>query len=211
MAHVTAAERRPQLIAAAIGLMTREGVAAGSTRAIAAELGVAQATVHYTFGTKADLYRAVLESITADLLDGVQQAVRDARDLEEALRATADVFWDDLCVRPELNLLWFELVTFAARRPELREVVVKYQRDITTIAIGALEETARRTGLDYAVPPAELTRFLLAGLDGICMGLVLEGGDGVPDEAVRRTLDQLVAAAVDLAVRPAREPARSGG
>ncbi|MYT21362.1 TetR family transcriptional regulator, partial [Streptomyces sp. SID7760] len=40
MAHVSAAERRPQLIKAAIDLMTREGVAAGSTRAIAAELGV---------------------------------------------------------------------------------------------------------------------------------------------------------------------------
>jgi AcrR family transcriptional regulator len=39
----------------AIDLMTREGVAAGSTRAIATELGAAQATVHYTFGTKAEL------------------------------------------------------------------------------------------------------------------------------------------------------------
>ncbi|GAB2986193.1 hypothetical protein GCM10023080_059700 [Streptomyces pseudoechinosporeus] len=34
MAHVSAAERRPQLIKAAIDLMSREGVAAGSTRAI---------------------------------------------------------------------------------------------------------------------------------------------------------------------------------
>ncbi len=61
MAHVSAAERRPQLIKAAIDLMTREGVAAGSTRAIAAELGVAQATVHYTFGTKEDLDGANIE------------------------------------------------------------------------------------------------------------------------------------------------------
>ncbi|NED37805.1 helix-turn-helix transcriptional regulator [Streptomyces sp. SID8499] len=59
MAHVSAAERRPQLIKAAIDLMMREGVAAGSTRAIAAELGVAQATVHYTFGAKEELYCAL--------------------------------------------------------------------------------------------------------------------------------------------------------
>lgn len=59
MTHVPAAERRPQLIRAAIDYMAREGVAAGSTRAIAAELGVAHATVHYTFGTKEGLYRAV--------------------------------------------------------------------------------------------------------------------------------------------------------
>ncbi|NUP01767.1 MAG: TetR family transcriptional regulator, partial [Nonomuraea sp.] len=47
MAHVSAAERRPQLIRAAIAVMRRDGVAAASTRAIAAELGIAQATVHY--------------------------------------------------------------------------------------------------------------------------------------------------------------------
>lgn len=68
MAHVSAAERRPQLIKAAIDFMTREGVAAGSTRAIAAELGVAQATVHYTFGTKEGLYLAVMEQLTQDLV-----------------------------------------------------------------------------------------------------------------------------------------------
>lgn len=72
MAHVPAAERRPQLIQAAIDLMAREGIAAGSTRAIAAELGVAQATVHYTFGTKKDLYRAVVEQLTAEFIGQVR-------------------------------------------------------------------------------------------------------------------------------------------
>lgn len=74
MPHVSVAEPRPQLIKAAIDLMTREGVAAGNTRAIAAELGVAQATVHYTFGTKEDLYRAVMEQLTHDLIAQVQRA-----------------------------------------------------------------------------------------------------------------------------------------
>lgn len=74
MAHVSAAERRPQLIKAAIDFMTREGVAAGSTRAIAAELGVAQATVHYTFGTKEGLYLAVMEQLTEDLVAQVERA-----------------------------------------------------------------------------------------------------------------------------------------
>jgi len=46
-------------------------IAAASTRAIAAELGVAQATVHYTFGTKEDLYRAVMEQLTHDLVGQV--------------------------------------------------------------------------------------------------------------------------------------------
>ncbi|WP_445397214.1 TetR/AcrR family transcriptional regulator [Streptomyces sp. LE64] len=203
MAHVTAAERRPQLIAAAIELMAREGVAAGSTRAIAAELGVAQATVHYTFGTKADLYRAVLESLSAELIDGAQRGVAAANGLEEALRATADAFWADLGDRPELHLVWFELVAFSLRTPELRDVVERHYRYMTRIATDALTETGSRTGRGYAVPAEELADFLVTGLDGVCMGYLLRG-ETEPSPQTRRILDQVVRATLALAdARPA--------
>ncbi|MFE7135039.1 TetR/AcrR family transcriptional regulator [Streptomyces sp. NPDC057638] len=197
MPHVSAAERRPQLIAAAVDLMAREGVAAGSTRAIAAELGVAQATVHYTFGTKADLYRAVLESLTVKLHDGVLEAVQRAAGLEEALRATADVFWEDLCDRPEYNLLWQELLTFALRQPDLRGVVHRFHAELAQTAADAFGDVAVRTGVTYAVPATELATFLMAGLDGVCMSLLLSGGE--PSAATRRALDQVIAATLGLA------------
>ncbi|MER6911349.1 TetR/AcrR family transcriptional regulator [Streptomyces sp. NPDC000594] len=201
MPHVTAAERRPQLIAAAIELMAREGVAAGSTRAIAAELGVAQATVHYTFGTKADLYRAVMESLTEELMAGVRRAAEGATSLEEALRATADAVLDDLASRPDLNTLWLELVAFSLRTPELRTVVARYHEEIADIAAGALAEIAERTGREYAVPPAELARFMACGLDGLCMQQVLQGVP-LPGEETRRGLDLLVKATAALAYGP---------
>ncbi|MGX2993793.1 TetR/AcrR family transcriptional regulator [Streptomyces sp. JNUCC 64] len=198
MAHVTAAERRPQLIAAAIELMAREGVAAGSTRAIAAELGVAQATVHYTFGTKADLYRAVLEALSGELVAGAQRAVARATSLEEALHATAESVWTHLGERPELNLVWFELVTFSLRSPELREMVERHYQDIADIATEALIETGRRTGRVYAAPPAELADFLVTGLDGVCTGCLVRG-ETVPGPQTRRLLDQVVRATLALA------------
>lgn len=188
------------MIAAAIELMAREGVAAGSTRAIAAELGVAQATVHYTFGTKADLYRAVLETLTGDLLAGVRQAIEGADGLEEALRLTVDTIWADLSDRPELNLLWLELVVLSLRTPELREVVERYHRSLADVAAGVLRDIARRGGQEYAVPPEELAAFLLSGLDGLCLGAVVQGTG--PGPATRRALDQLVTATAALAFGP---------
>jgi AcrR family transcriptional regulator len=74
---------------AAIDLMTREGVAAGSTHAIAAELGVAQATVHYTFGSKEDLYRAVIEQLTHDLISQVERTTPADAGFEETVAALA--------------------------------------------------------------------------------------------------------------------------
>ncbi|MYS66181.1 TetR/AcrR family transcriptional regulator, partial [Streptomyces sp. SID5473] len=43
-------------------------------------------------------------------------------------------------------------------------------------------------------------RFLINGLDGLCMSLVIEGAK--PDAGTRRALDQLLAAAVALASGP---------
>lgn len=92
MAHGPAAERRPQLIKAAITFMTREEVAAGSTRAIAAELGVAQATVRYTFGTKEGLYRAVMEQLTQDLIAQVEAAEPTGQQLAQPAETIARFF-----------------------------------------------------------------------------------------------------------------------
>jgi AcrR family transcriptional regulator len=61
------------MIRAAIEVMTRDGVAAASTRAIAAELGIAQPMVNYVYGSKDELYRAVIERITAEVTVRVRE------------------------------------------------------------------------------------------------------------------------------------------
>lgn len=128
MAHVSAAERRPQLIKAAIDFMTREGVAAGSTRAIAAELGVAQATVHYTFGTKEGLYRAVMEQLTQDLVAQVEQAAPTDGGFEETVGALAAALWRTVREQPASHQLLTELMMSALRSPALREALETHYR-----------------------------------------------------------------------------------
>lgn len=128
MAHVPAAERRPQLIKAAITFMTREGVAAGSTRAIAAELGVAQATVHYTFGTKEGLYRAVMEQLTQDLIAQVEAAAPADAGFEETAGALAAALWRTVREQPASHQLLSELTMYALRTPALSEALDSHCR-----------------------------------------------------------------------------------
>lgn len=128
MAHVSAAERRPQLIKAAIDFMTREGVAAGSTRAIAAELGVAQATVHYTFGTKEGLYLAVMEQLTQDLVAQVEGAAPADGGFEETASALAVALWRTVREQPESHQLLTELTMFALRSPALSGALEAHYR-----------------------------------------------------------------------------------
>jgi AcrR family transcriptional regulator len=183
MAHVSAAERRPQLIKAAIDLMTREGVAAGSTRAIAAELGVAQATVHYTFGTKEGLYLAVMEQLTDDLLTQVKKAAPENAGFEETLSTLAVALWRTVREQPSNHQLLTELSMFGLRVPAL------------TDAAEIVTEAAARTSRPLAHPAEIIARFFLAGFDGLTTQRL-----SMPDEESERAcLQALLSSTLALA------------
>ncbi|MFI6277159.1 TetR/AcrR family transcriptional regulator [Streptomyces sp. NPDC050988] len=195
MAHVSAAERRPQLIKAAIDFMTREGVAAGSTRAIAAELGVAQATVHYTFGTKEGLYRAVMEQLTQDLLAQVEAAAPADGGFEETVGALAAALWRTVREQPASHQLLTELTMFALRSPALGEALEAHYRGVTEVTARLITEAAERTGRPLAQPVETIARFFLAGFDG----LTLQHLSLPAEEAERTCLQALVSAVVAMA------------
>ncbi|MCX5071169.1 TetR/AcrR family transcriptional regulator [Streptomyces sp. NBC_00513] len=195
MAHVSAAERRPQLIKAAIDLMTREGIAAGSTRAIAAELGVAQATVHYTFGTKEDLYRAVMEQLTEELVAQVERVAPADAGFEETVAALAAALWRTVRETPASHQLLTELTMFALRTPHLREALESHYREITKVTTKLVAEAADRTGHALAHPAEAIARYFLAGFDGLTMQHL-----SLPDQAAEVTgLQVLVSTIVALA------------
>ncbi len=61
-AHLPVAERRAQLVAAAMRVMQRDGAWSLTTRAVAREAGVPLGAVHYAFASKTDLVRAVFQA-----------------------------------------------------------------------------------------------------------------------------------------------------
>jgi AcrR family transcriptional regulator len=195
MAHVSAAERRPQLIKAAIDLMTREGVAAGSTRAIAAELGVAQATVHYTFGTKEDLYRAVMEQLTRGLIAQVGEAAPTDASFEETVVTLSEALWRTVLEQPEAHQLLTELSMYALRTPHLKEALHSHYSEVLAVTSKLISEAAERTGHQLAQPAETIARFFLAGFDGLTMQHL-----SLPDEeAERACLRALVSAVLTMA------------
>ncbi|MER5886673.1 TetR/AcrR family transcriptional regulator [Streptomyces sp. NPDC001941] len=195
MAHVTAAERRPQLIKAAIALMTREGVAAGSTRAIAAELGVAQATVHYTFGTKEDLYRAVMGQLTHDLVAQVEAAAPTGAGFEETIAALGTALWRTVREQPESHQLLTELNMFALRSPKLQEAIESHYREAGEVTARLIQAAATRAGYTLAVPAETVTRLFLAGFDGLILQRLSLPDDAAELPALRALVSSVVALA----------------
>ncbi|GAA1950629.1 TetR/AcrR family transcriptional regulator [Kitasatospora viridis] len=193
MAHVPASERRPQLVRAAIDLMTREGVGAGSTRAIAAELGVAQATVHYTFGTKKDLYRAVVEELTAQVVCQVAAAAPDHGPFAEQVRTLGYALWQALTSAPDRFALCQELTSLSLRDPELREIMRELQYDLERTATGMITSLAEQHGVELAMPAEQVAPLFLAGIDGLMTRYLVLRQDGQdPGEETLPLLDALV-------------------
>ncbi|MBB5926802.1 TetR/AcrR family transcriptional regulator [Streptomyces echinatus] len=168
---------------------------AGSTRAIAAELGVAQATVHYTFGTKEDLYREVMEHLTAELIAQVERAAPKDAGFEETIAALAGALWRAVREPASGRQLLIELTMLALRTPSLEAARQGHYRGVIEVTARLVTEAAERTGYRLVQPAETVARFFVASFDGLMLQVLC-----VPDEAAERVgLNALVSATVALA------------
>jgi AcrR family transcriptional regulator len=156
---------------------------------------VAQATVHYTFGTKEDLYRAVMEQLTHDLIAQVGRSAPADAGFEETVAALAAALWRTVREQPTTHQLLTELSMFALRTPRLQEALEGHYREVTAVTTKLVTEAAERTGHRLAQPAETLARFFLAGFDGLSVQHL-----SLPDEEAELTcLQALVSAVVALA------------
>ncbi len=85
---------RERLFAAATRVFADKGYANASTREICAAAGVNVAAIHYYFGDKAALYRAVFLNPVQELVSAGVEALHDTMPLEEAMRGLYRIFID---------------------------------------------------------------------------------------------------------------------
>ncbi len=198
MSRVMASQHRRSLVAAAIRVMTQEGVTAASTRRIAAEAGVAQATIHYVFGTKTELYRAVIEEATDNLVLAVEEGLAPQAQWHEEVSGAVGGAWSVIETNPDIALLLLELTVYALREPDLKDVAERlyasYQ-DLAERAVTALTERAER---DRRLPVDEIGRLAVAGLNGLAISHMVHDDR----ERSRRDLDNLVDALTGVAMEP---------
>ena len=197
MSRVLAAEHRTSLVAATIRVMATDGVAAASTRRVAAEAGVAQAMVHYVFGTKTELFRAALEEMSDNLVRAVEAGLAPQAHWSQEAEGAAGAVWEIAEANPETALLLFELTTYALREPELRDLAVGLYRSYDRLAEEAVRALYARADLaDPRLPAEDVARLAVAGLNGLVMSLLVHGDR----ERSRRDLGNLVDSLVALAV-----------
>src|SRR5256885_16702921 len=103
----TAEERREAVLAAALEEFAARGLHAGSTDEIARRAGISQPYVFRLFGTKKELFRAVVARCFRETLEMFQRAAEGKRG-EEALAAmgnayVARLFTDRARLQPQMQ------------------------------------------------------------------------------------------------------------
>ena len=184
------AERRGAILDATVRLMTSEGLAAVTHRAVAREADVPLAATTYYFRSKDELLTEALAIMVSDELERITRLAAEMgprlSSPSDSAAALAAVLLPDADAALRL-LAKFEVYLEAARRPGLRSTAAHWQRALTGLAAAALELAGARD-------PDRLAPLLVAGTDGILVHELSAGIAGDRDlERLRGRLEQLFA------------------
>ncbi|WP_283714468.1 TetR/AcrR family transcriptional regulator [Microbacterium dauci] len=175
-------QRRDELIAAAIRVIARRGVAGATTRAVTAEADMPLGAFSYIFGTQDELMTAVVDTVTEQERFAAQVRAIDGTSMVTALRSGLDGYIDLLKARPDDELALFELAIWARRRDpdgQMRAQWATYFRAAEDLLRFAAEVTAH----EWQTPVSELARVLVSFADGITLAWLADHDT----DAARRT------------------------
>jgi AcrR family transcriptional regulator len=168
MVYVESAVRSRQIVAAARAVITRDGVAGTTVRAVAQEAGIPLGTLQYVFPAKHQLLRAVIEDLVEELADNLMSSVPPGCDVEYAIGHGIRTFWNDLVIGDAegVQLTQYELTTYALRTAGLEELARWQYERYTDVVAGWLQRAAT------PVDARRLARLVIAGIDGLILQYV---------------------------------------
>jgi AcrR family transcriptional regulator len=200
MPHVPVEQRRSQLVQAAVRVISRDGVAAASTRRIAEEAGASQASLHYSFRTKEELLAAVTEYGVEETRAALEvQPIEAGIGLRPALAQLLTLFRESALTDRELTVAQYELQLWALHAPAHKGLAGHCYERFAEELSGVL--TTAATPEERGVDTARLARLLMVLTDGTALQLLACGPELVPDPDPLVLADGLLAAAEQIAER----------
>lgn len=185
------AQRRKQLIEAAIAIIAENGLSGTTTGEVTRRAQLSMGLLHHHFNSKDGLFAAVLLHL-ADEMRAAWRPICEDRELPPETRLTAIIealFHPDLCTRNKIAV-WFAFFGDAGHRATYRETVESYD-DERSRAIEALcAELAETTGCTH-VDAHAVAQGVEAMADGLWLSMMLYPAWVGPEAARARVLEWL--------------------
>ncbi len=185
---------RNQLITAAIEVVTRDGLAAATTRRISEQAGLPLGTFHYWFSNKEELFECLFEEILKEFEQSTGSAVGTNPDEPptalELLQSAFSVVTDRGDEGVKRQIVPYELTMLALRTPAFRGFAMRqyelYRKAASTMAGPLLDD------LDQRLPggSAAVVQLVTALFDGLTLAWLADP-DGTNPDAVFGLLEAL--------------------
>lgn len=185
MNRLPVAERREQLIEAALNVATRDGIDGATVRAVAAEAGVSLGVVHYCFRDKDELLRAMAHTIAERNLGRGVAEMPESAPADVLIFGVLDELWSNIRATRGAQLLTYELTTTSLRHPELKQVGVDQYVVSWAAAEHFAEEVERVAGVVWRVPRHIVARSIIATIDGFSLAWLVDSDDDAAYQGLR--------------------------
>lgn len=193
MVYIDSAVRSRQIIAAARAVLTRDGVARTTIRAVADEARIPLGTLQHVFPTKQKLLRAVTEDVVEEIAEVLRNSADLDGGLEHAIRQGVREFWRSLVVdENNLQLVQLELVVQSLRTEGLEDLARWQYRRYTEVVAQWCEQAAVRAQETCAVGYQRLARLIIAGVDGLIVQYVVDPDADRAEEDLDALVDMVI-------------------
>ena len=191
MTRIPASERRAALIDAALRVVSRNGLAQATTRAIVAEAGMSLASFHYAFESRDELVDELITTVIGREQQAVLPDLIPGQTLREILEAGLLRYLDHLRADPEHEQAMLELTQYALRSPERHPLAAAQYARYAELAAHALELAAKHSGARWRSPVDRVARVLVAFTDGLTLTWLVERDDDAARAVVAAAADAL--------------------
>ncbi len=177
MNRMPVAERRQQLLGAALAVARTHGIDAATVRAVATQAGVSLGVVHYCFEDKTELLRALAEQVPGEASVQVIEALPDRATISDALAIAVETLWRNMRENRGARILTHEMTVAGLRDDGLTDVIQTQYAQSRATAELFLTRIAEVTHVEWTVPLEPLCRSMIAVVDGYSLAWLVDGDD----------------------------------
>jgi AcrR family transcriptional regulator len=161
-------DRRDEIARAARALIVEKGVEGLRTRDIAERVGINIATLHYHVPTKEALIALVADSLRRDFVQQSIDRPRAHMSAEERMEHEFLDFKEHALVRPEVMLVFSELIERARRDDVIAAAILPMKRHWRELIVQLLTEGVRAGVYRPDIDPEAFAGVLMATFIGFC-------------------------------------------
>ncbi|WP_166904722.1 TetR/AcrR family transcriptional regulator [Mycobacterium sp. DL440] len=169
---------RTLLLDAAEEVVAQQGFGAAALEVIADVAGYTRGAIYSHFGTKEELFLAVMERQLQRFLDGFTDIVESFHTVGDFDAGKLAERWRELSIgAPDRAALGYEFTLFLLRNPEARERVAKQRQQTVRLLADYIDAHLAKIGGRLRVRSDLLAKVLIAANEGITLGSHIDSED----------------------------------